>query len=157
MDEEIDVSRSFAKRRHRPSHAKVRSTTHLRGMTSNPMGGIGSLDDFNSPVTNFSQIAARLIARLAPIGKDMTQPRIGIADGFQYINSPVAVPNISAVNNDTHHIAGCVGDDMTFASFDLFARVIAPNAAAFGKWSARKYMSMIPLYQGQNQTQGAVA
>ena len=28
---------------------------------------------------------------------------------------------------------------------------------AAGKWSARKYMSMAPLYQEQNQTQGAVA
>ena len=28
---------------------------------------------------------------------------------------------------------------------------------AAGKWSSRKYMSMAPLYQEQNQTQGAVA
>ena len=28
---------------------------------------------------------------------------------------------------------------------------------AAGKWSARKYMNMTPLYQEQNQTQGAVA
>ena len=30
-------SQSFAIRRQRPSHAKVRSTTHLRGMTSKPI------------------------------------------------------------------------------------------------------------------------
>lgn len=28
---------------------------------------------------------------------------------------------------------------------------------AAGKWAARKYMRMTPLYQEQNQTQGAVA
>ena len=32
----MDFSRSLANRRHRPSQAKVRSTTHLRGKTSNP-------------------------------------------------------------------------------------------------------------------------
>lgn len=32
----IVFSQSFAIRRHIPSHAKVRSTTHLRGMTLNP-------------------------------------------------------------------------------------------------------------------------
>ena len=33
----VDFSQSFASRRHRPSHAKVRSTTHLRGSTSKPL------------------------------------------------------------------------------------------------------------------------
>jgi hypothetical protein len=32
----IDFSQSLARRRQRPSHAKVRSTTHLRGKTSKP-------------------------------------------------------------------------------------------------------------------------
>jgi hypothetical protein len=32
----IDFSQSLANLRHRLSHAKVRSTTHLRGMTSKP-------------------------------------------------------------------------------------------------------------------------
>ncbi len=31
-----DFSQSFARRRHLPSHAKVRSTTHRRGRTSKP-------------------------------------------------------------------------------------------------------------------------
>jgi hypothetical protein len=30
-------SQSLARRRHRPSQASVRSTTHLRGKTSNPL------------------------------------------------------------------------------------------------------------------------
>ena len=32
----VRFSKSFARRRHLPSHAKVLSTTHLRGMTSKP-------------------------------------------------------------------------------------------------------------------------
>ena len=32
-----DFSQSFAKRRHLPSHAKVRSTTQRRGRTSKPL------------------------------------------------------------------------------------------------------------------------
>ena len=33
----IVFSQSLARRRHRPSQASVRSTTHLRGNTSNPL------------------------------------------------------------------------------------------------------------------------
>lgn len=33
----MDRSQSLARRRHRPSQAKVRSTTHLRGKTSKPL------------------------------------------------------------------------------------------------------------------------
>ena len=33
----IDVSQSFARRRHLPSHAKVRSTTHRRGKSLKPL------------------------------------------------------------------------------------------------------------------------
>ena len=35
--EAMDFSQSFASLRHRPSHAKVRSTTHRRGRTSKPL------------------------------------------------------------------------------------------------------------------------
>ena len=33
----VDASQSLARRRQRPSHAKVRSTTHRRGRTSKPL------------------------------------------------------------------------------------------------------------------------
>src|SRR5213075_899320 len=36
VEEAMEVSQSLARRRQRPSHAKVRSTTHLRGRTSKP-------------------------------------------------------------------------------------------------------------------------
>ncbi len=35
--EAMDFSQSLSSRRHLPSHAKVRSTTHLRGRTSKPL------------------------------------------------------------------------------------------------------------------------
>ena len=36
-DEEVSRSQFFASLRHLPSHAKVRSTTHLRGWTRKPV------------------------------------------------------------------------------------------------------------------------
>ena len=37
VDEAMDLSQSLASRRQRPSHAKVRSTTHRRASTSKPL------------------------------------------------------------------------------------------------------------------------
>ena len=37
VDEAVDRSQSFARRRHRPSHANVRSTTQRRGKSSKPL------------------------------------------------------------------------------------------------------------------------
>lgn len=37
VDEETDDSQSFARRRYRPSHANVRSTTPRRGRISKPL------------------------------------------------------------------------------------------------------------------------
>nr|KIS30089.1 hypothetical protein TQ38_24740 [Novosphingobium sp. P6W] len=36
VEDAMVVSQSLARRRHRPSHAKVRSTTHRRGRTWKP-------------------------------------------------------------------------------------------------------------------------
>jgi hypothetical protein len=40
-DDEIVFSQSFASLRHRPSHAKVRSTTHRRATTTKPVAAFG--------------------------------------------------------------------------------------------------------------------
>ena len=37
VEDAIEVSQSLASRRHRPSHAKVRSTTHRRGKRTKPL------------------------------------------------------------------------------------------------------------------------
>lgn len=37
VEDGMDVSQSLASRRHRPSHAKVRSTTQRRGKTLKPL------------------------------------------------------------------------------------------------------------------------
>jgi len=37
VDEEMEISRSLARRRHRPSHANVRSTTQRDGRISKPL------------------------------------------------------------------------------------------------------------------------
>jgi hypothetical protein len=45
----IVASKSFASLRQPPSHAKVRSTTHLRGRTFEALCRVGTFDDFYRP------------------------------------------------------------------------------------------------------------
>lgn len=47
--EAMDVSKSLASLRHRPGHAKVRSTIQRRGRISKTLGLVGALDDFKCP------------------------------------------------------------------------------------------------------------
>ena len=62
--------KSFASLRQRPSHAKVRSTTHLRGRTSKPCA-VSAFDDFYRPLTYTLQSLSQFISGIATIGKDM--------------------------------------------------------------------------------------
>ncbi len=69
-------------------------------------------------------------ACIATIGKDVTQERKSETDGFEDIDSAVAVLNVSGMDQDKDQKSTGVSDDMAFASFDLLASVIAANAAA---------------------------
>ena len=76
------ASKSFASLRQRPSHAKVRSTTHLRGRTSNPCAVSERLIISSRPFTNTFQRLAQFLAGIAAIGEDMAQPRQEIAGTY---------------------------------------------------------------------------
>ena len=67
-------SKSLARRRLRPSPAKVRSTTQPRGRTSKPLGGIGTLDDFARPPAQPGERLLELVAGVAAIGEDVPEP-----------------------------------------------------------------------------------
>ena len=68
-------SKSFARRRFRPSQAKVRSTTRRRGGRTKPLAGVGSLDDPDHPV-----------ARLAIVG------RSHLRQNRKHLKSPDFIP-----------------------------------------------------------------
>ncbi len=130
-----DFSQSFANRRHLPSHAKVRSTTQRRGRTSRPLGLIGPLDDLERERSDLLQCALQLRSGINTIGEDMSQPRPA-PDGFEDGRRAVAILNIGAVNHEADHQSERVDDDMTLASLDLLARVIARNSPTFRDFHA---------------------
>ena len=107
----MGFARSFAIRRHRPSPAKVRSTTRRRGMSSKPGAGSDRLTIRNVP----RQSALQPGAGMAAIRKDMAQQRIGGVDGTQHSRCRVPVLDIRPVNDDANQKSACIGDDVTFA------------------------------------------
>ncbi len=61
----------------------------------------------------------------------MPREREAEADGFEDIDSAVAILNVSGMDENEHQKAAGVGDDMAFAALHLLAGVIAANSAAF--------------------------
>ena len=124
-------SQSFASRRQRPSHAKVRSTTHRRGRTTNPFAVSQRLmiSIFHSPCS--AERLAQFRAGIGAIGKKMTQPGETVANGLYEIACAVAILNVGCMNDHEQHQSDRVGNDVTFAALDLLSGVITANTATF--------------------------
>jgi hypothetical protein len=71
MDEAMVFSQSLARRRHRPSHAKVRSTIHRRGEKLEALYLVRSLDDLDRPGSRSDEGSTAFVAGIASIGKDV--------------------------------------------------------------------------------------
>jgi len=78
------------------------------------------------------QRAAEFRTAIAAIRKDVSQPRIAIANGLEQVWCPVTILNISTVDDYEQHQSEGVSDDVTLAAFDVLAFIIAANPAAFG-------------------------
>lgn len=76
----MEASKSLARRRLRLSQASVRSTTQRRGRICKPCAGRPP-DDRERPVAEMGECRRELVAGVAAIGKDMTQPRERAACG----------------------------------------------------------------------------
>src|SRR3954471_11156923 len=102
-------SQSLARRRHRPSQASVRSTTHRRGNTSKPSAVSDRLMiamvQSPCPLEGIAQFAARIAA----IGEDVAQPWKPVADGLEQRRGSVAILHIGRMNKDEEHQPECVG------------------------------------------------
>src|SRR6476660_5860034 len=95
----IVASKSFASLRQRPSHAKVRSTTHLRGGTSKPCAVSERLiiSIVHSPIRFSLQSLLQFISAIATIGKDMAQPGIARTDRSKDAGGAIAILNAGFV------------------------------------------------------------
>ena len=100
------------------------------------LGGVAAAHDFKRPLPVALQRADELVARITPVGEQVAQPWEALADRLDEIDSPVTILNAGSVDGDEQHQSEGIGDDVAFAAHDLFARIVAPWAAAFGRLDA---------------------
>ena len=93
---------------------------------------IGTLDDFDTPVTKFGQRIAEFSPGISAIGKQMAQPWEQVIEVLDHKHRAVAVLHIGGVDRRANHQAECIGDDVAFAAFDLLAGVV--TAARRSRW-----------------------
>ncbi len=127
----MDFSRSFDRRRHRPSQARVRATPQRRGRPLKAPGYVGAFDDLNGPAPDGFQGVAQLWPGLAAIGKNRAQHGKPHGHGFQHIRRTVPVLEPGTVPHPSDQQAKRVGDDRALATLDPLAHVIAGNPAPF--------------------------
>ena len=95
-------------------------------------GGVAAAHDLERPLPMPLKRADELVACVAPIGEEVAQPREAVADCLDEIDRPVAILNAGSVDGDEQHQSERIGDDVTLASHDLLARIVAPWAATLG-------------------------
>jgi hypothetical protein len=92
------ASKFFASLRQRPSHAKVRSTTHLRAAKPREaLGRVGPFDDSYRLFADAFQSLAQFISGITIVGKDMAQPGIARTDRSKNTWSALAILNAGFV------------------------------------------------------------
>jgi hypothetical protein len=79
----------------------------------------------------------------------MTQPREAIADGFEHVDGAIAILNIVILDQHEEQEATGIGEDVTLATLDVLARIIAANTAAlaaltFGSVVFTDWLSITP-------------
>ena len=121
--ESMDFPPSFASRRQRPSHAKMRDPAS--GEDFEAFCVIGTLDDLKRPLSNPVECAPQFRPGIGTIGEQMAQPGTGVAYGFQH--RPIAVLNIGCMDDQPEEHTGGIGNNMAFAALDLLPGVIAAN------------------------------
>jgi hypothetical protein len=123
--------KSFASQRHRPIHAKVLSTTHLRAQNFESLCHVRTFDDFDLPFADALQSLAQFISGIATIGKDIAKPWIAGANRCRDARGAVAILNAGFMHDKPDEISFGVGDNVAIAPLDFLACIVAPGAAAF--------------------------
>ena len=112
----IDVSQSFARRRHLPQPCKGALHHPSARQKLEAFGVVAPPDDFDSPATFALQRLLEFWPCITTISKDMAQKRVEAADRLQGGNSSVTILNGRAVNNNTDHKAIGVSDNVALAA-----------------------------------------
>ena len=75
---------------------------------------------------------AKLVAGIATIGEDVSQPGMPADNLGQNEGCAIAVLHVSGVNDGMNKITVSVGHDVTLSALDLLAGIVAPLPAALG-------------------------
>src|SRR3978361_2182543 len=131
-DEEINASKSFARRRARFPQPNVRSTIQRFGSTINPLTA-RSVRLTTVSLIRLTSYAARAVSSPAyPPDKREFNPRTFRDHGFQQVRQRVAILNVRRCHLTLDRQAESIDRDVAFAALDLFARVVALGATRLG-------------------------
>ena len=133
----IDVSQSFASLLHRPSHAKVRSTTHRRAMSTKPVTSGGrltiSIDQYGYSAMQANDCQARAGApgvvtqacesfpNLTHIFADGGYAGDKLSDALKEVDGP-SIEIVRRPPDVTGFVPPCVREVVRCSTFPLFLR-----------------------------------
>jgi hypothetical protein len=122
----VRFSKSFASLRHLPSHENVRSTTHLRGMTSRALRVSEALDDLGDQERqNLLLRRPELRSLIAAVGEELAQKRMQSEHCRQHQFAAVAILNIGGMHIRMQQQTYRIDEDMALLALDRFSRVVA--------------------------------
>jgi hypothetical protein len=118
----MEASKSLARRRLRPSHAEVRSTTHLRGKSWKPLTPAGP---------QWLMAARNWGAPVDAIGENVTQLGEASAQRSEQRHRAIRILKVGRVDLAGDHEAFGVSDDVALAALDPLAGVYTTRTTAF--------------------------
>ena len=120
----LRFSQSLPSRRHRPSQAKVRSTTHRLGKTAKPFA-YRTLDDLHVyPRDDLRYGGAKHRALITAIGVELEQERIHAEQGRHDQRAAIAVLNVGGMHDGVDQQAFRVDENVPLLALDLLSRVV---------------------------------
>ena len=134
----VRFSKSLARRRHRLSHAKVRSTTHRRGKTSNPLAVSNRFTIVTeSPGSAFAR-RTEFRPLVSTVGEQLLKERIKPEHGRHDIHPTVTVLDVRRMNDRVQQQSYRIDEDMPLLSLDLLAGIVTIRINASPRPNARE-------------------
>jgi hypothetical protein len=107
---------------------------------------VGSLDDFDPPLTPIGEQRVQALALIGAVRPDQAEPREQSAQTCENQKGAIAILDIRGMNNRVQRETLGVDDDVTFASLDILARVLPHRIDRGPPFSAdlTDWLSIIP-------------
>lgn len=123
----MNTSQSLAWRRHRLSHARVRSPAQPRSRMTKPVRSQRLM--IRSSVDRCARISVRAYAQHSRHGRRPWQGCVRVARPLDQARSPVVVLQIGTADRAVQQVEERVGPYVAFATFDLLTRLVTGRPA----------------------------